>query len=625
MNKKYMLLASALGLVACSETSDSSLMSSQREMAKGEMVTVSATAAKTHVSNYRHSMVNSWSLSSKSGDTVIVPVDTLFKNAGFAVNADFVVNDEGVYTIASAGVDGEAFAWMLQVEDGAIVFSWRAKASDEWHVFKSEKCVEKGVSTNIRVELAGDMVVFSIDGIVVGGFKFEDVLDAIMGSFTIGFDLDDLNECHCHNGQVNQVDLEKVDTLKTVDTKAPDSTSDAKKQDEWIAHWDFNDSTNVGKDVSGNGHEAKLVDGKVASVDGLAEFDGQSGFIVDLDKDLAINEFVVEARVKPANFSTMQNIIVAEPPGRYGDGWMLRIDGGNLTVHFRDEEIDGTEWNVFTGNKLLLDEWNEIRVERSKDSFQVFQNGKITISGTYKGDVSQMTYNWGIGYDAMMQNYHDRGFDGEIDYIRFGEFTGFSEGAQTFSMETPLVAWEFNEPNFVGLDRVANNTTHSLDGNPFIEDTTLTLDGKSGLYVELTRTFQRNEFSVETRVKPTAFAPMQNIMAVEPPGRYGDGWVIRVDDGVLVAQFRDAETDSTNWNVFKGEKLELNKWNDIRVVRTADSVMVFQNGVQTVAGAYAGDVSQLQYDIGIGYDAMNQLNNDRNFVGEIDYIRYYGK
>ena len=36
-----------------------------------------------------------------------------------------------------------------------------------------------------------------------------------------------------------------------------------------------------------------------------------------------------------------------------------------------------------------------------------------------------------------------------------------------------------------------------------------------------------------------------------------------------------------------------------------------------------GDVSQLGYNIGIGYDAMNQAIHDRFFVGEIDYIRYF--
>ena len=43
-----------------------------------------------------------------------------------------------------------------------------------------------------------------------------------------------------------------------------------------------------------------------------------------------------------------------------------------------------------------------------------------------------------------------------------------------------------------------------------------------------------------------------------------------------------------------------------------------------VKAAAKGDVSALGYDIGIGYDAMMQAKHNRFFVGEIDYIRYYG-
>jgi len=43
-----------------------------------------------------------------------------------------------------------------------------------------------------------------------------------------------------------------------------------------------------------------------------------------------------------------------------------------------------------------------------------------------------------------------------------------------------------------------------------------------------------------------------------------------------------------------------------------------------VSAEAVGDVSQLGYNIGIGYDAMMQAKHDRFFVGEIDYIRYYG-
>ena len=187
-----------------------------------------------------------------------------------------------------------------------------------------------------------------------------------------------------------------------------------------------------------------------------------------------------------------------------------------------------------------------------------------------------------------------------------------------------LAAWEFNEPKFVGLDRMANNSTKVSVGDPTIADTTVSLDGESGLPISLSKVFMRNTFAVEARVKPVQIGEMQNIIAAEPPGRYGDGWIIRVDDGVLTVHFRDADVDGTEWNVLKGKALTLGEWNDIRVERTADSVMVYQNGERTAWAAAKGDVSQLGYNIGIAYDAVNQAKHNRFFNGEIDYIRYYG-
>ena len=248
----------------------------------------------------------------------------------------------------------------------------------------------------------------------------------------------------------------------------------------------------------------------------------------------------------------------------------------------------------------------------------------MTVAVAYTGDLTQMAYDWSIGYDGMQQAFHDRYFIGEMDYIRFGVFKGFTEGAVVAKNEWLLAAWEFNEPKFVGLDRMANNSTKVAVGNPVVADTTLVLDGKSGLPINLSRVFMRNTFAVTARVKPAEFGEMQNIIAAEPPGRYGDGWIVRVDNGVLTVHFRDADVDGTEWNVLKGKELALGEWNDIRVERTADSVIVYQNGQRTAWAGASGDVSQLGYNIGIAYDAVNQAKHDRYFNGEIDYIRFYG-
>lgn len=640
-----MVASATFGLFGCSSesadaTSSVSVGDMQEQMGNANIATLSVQDAKAHLARYRHSVVNSWQFeneSSEYSDSASVEIDSTLQSEGFAVDAEVSVEDDSVYTIAAAGVESDGAAWMVQVESGAIVYSWRENSNAAWHKFTTGKIVSKKDLNNVRVERAKNVVVIFVNGSIVGAFR--DDMGAsfkVTGKLTIGFDLKEKGKCHCQNGKVEQLGVETVDEIEdapmdsvqvtdtvqtVVDTIALVSDSAVT---EWIAEWDFNDAANVGLDVTGHGHDAVAGEGAVSSDSGIASFDGESGLKVSLENDIKINEFVVEARVKPTQFGTMQNIIVAESPGRGVDGWQLRVDEGVLTVHLRDTEKDVDDWNVFPGKEMTLNEWSEIRLERSADSVKLFQDGEVTVAVAYTGDLTQMAYDWSIGYDGMNQSFHDRYFIGEMDYIRFGVFKGFTEGTVVTKNEWLLAAWEFNEPKFVGLDRMANNSTKVLVGNPVVVDTTVALDGESGLPIRLSRLFMRNTFAVTARVKPTEFGEMQNIVVAEPPGRYGDGWIIRVDDGVLTVHFRDADVDGTEWNVLKGKELALGEWNDIRVERTADSVIVYQNGQRTAWAGASGDVSQLGYDIGIAYDAVNQTKHERFFNGEIDYIRFYG-
>ena len=646
MKTKFLVPAMAmvtLGLFAgCSSDSadSSSPVSLNEKEFSGEYALVDLQDAKTHLARYRRSVVDSWQFDSSSAETsenVALPIDSALQNENFAIDADVVVKDDSTYTVASAGVDGDGFAWILQVEDGAVVYSWRENAKSDWQKFKTEKDFDKNRLNNVRIERAEAVIVVSVNGKIVAAFRDEVNGSLVLkGELTIGFDKKELDKCHCKNGRVEQLGLEVVDEIEDIpvdSVQEPDTldvpvdtsvVSSDSVVTTWIAEWDFNEASNVGFDATENGHDATIGEGAVPSVEGIASFDGESGFTVSLDSNININEFVVEARVKPTQFGTMQNIIVAEPPGRGVDGWQLRIDESVLTVHLRDTDKDGDDWTILPGKAMALDEWCEIRLERSADSVKLFQNGEIAVAEAYTGDLTQMAYDWSIGYDGMQQDFHERYFVGEMDYVRFGKFEGFTVGAVAPKNQKLLAAWEFNEPKFIGLDRMANNSTHYLVGSPLVAATTLELDGRSGLQVNLSKTFRRNTFAVEARVKPAAFGEMQNIIVAEPPGRYGDGWIIRLDSGVVTAHFRDEDTDGTTWNVYSGKKLALGEWNDIRVERSADSIKIFQNGELTASAETKGDVSQLGYNIGIAYDAMNQAKHDRYFNGEIDYIRYYG-
>jgi len=629
-NKKTMPLMLFWGLLMflCGCTNE--LSSNSSEDSSRGVTSVDISAAQVRLAQCSRSVEHSWEV---DGDTLIIKIDDSFSDNGFAVEADVIIEShEGYITLAAAGVDGDADGWALRVENGIPFFVWRDASTDgEWLKLESQEPLKLNQLETVRAERVDSLVVLYVDGQICAAGLATGSIRSLEGSFTIGFDPTEVTENT--PGRVMCVRFEKVHNMKILEREtemAPQKSMGEdldSSQTEWIAAWEFNDPSNIGRDYTGHGFDAVVGEGTVSNDEGVAYFDGVSGLMVPFSDKLLMNEFVIETRIKLDNFGSMKNIIVAEPPGRGVDGWMLRVDEETLRLHLRDAEQDGDDWQIFAGKDLVLGQWMKIRVERSSDSIRIFQNGELTVVAAYSGDVTQQRYDWAIGYDAMNQQYHERYFEGNVDYIRYGSFTGFGKGALTKTDDSKgqlLVAWEFNDSAFVGLDKMSNNSVKYPEGKAVIVDKALKLDGKSGLPVMLSSTFCRRNFAVETKVKPSAFGKIQNVLVAEPPGRYGDGWMIRIDDGVLRVHLRDENTDGTDWKIFTGKALKLNEWTDIRVELDSEKVRIYQDGKQTLESDYSGDVSQLGYNLGIGYDAMNQQYHDRFFEGSIDYIRYYG-
>ena len=88
----------------------------------------------------------------------------------------------------------------------------------------------------------------------------------------------------------------------------------------------------------------------------------------------------------------------------------------------------------------------------------------------------------------------------------------------------------------------------------------------------------------------------------------------------MVFLVRDADWDS-DWEGVSIDSVETDKWYDIRVECTSDSVRMYVNGTLGAQKALAGNYDNLEYQWGIGYDAVNQSIHNRYFNGYIDYIR----
>lgn len=215
--------------------------------------------------------------------------------------------------------------------------------------------------------------------------------------------------------------------------------TDMTELDGYDVAYEFNNPNNLGQDYVGN-HNAYL-DTKVESVSaecGSLVLDGTNGLLVPLDDIFMSRGFVVEVRFMPTDDADIGNIFVAEPPGSGVDGWQIRMDNGtDIYFHARDTEVS-SGWQVLnvsdsTGvGPMTLNEWHTIRVKifPTKSGLgDIFYTLNIVLDGAgyaveFKGNMSDIEYGLGIGYDAMHQSAYSRKFfTGKIDYIRYGKIT----------------------------------------------------------------------------------------------------------------------------------------------------------------------------------------------------------
>ncbi len=423
----------------------------------------------------------------------------------------------------------------------------------------------------------------------------------------------------------------------------PESDSSASPSS-LLANWTFDNSTNPGLDVSGIANHAKVGEGTPAAIDGNLVLDGSSGLRVSLATAYLRNDFAVEARIQASSFGVMDNILVAEPPGRYGDGWQLRLDTGKVAFHIRDAATHGSEWQILRSpTALTTGSWHVVRAERKGAITRLWVDSILVACANIDGDVGQLAYDLGIGYDAMNQAFHDRFFHGKIDYVRLYTMDSLSNVGSSSSssassssareacpattyngkVEKWTAEWSFDSASTPFQDVTGNGHNASLgEGSPLVSEGLLNLDGSSGLEIPLDSAFLTNNFIIEARVKPTAFGTMDNILVMEPPGRYGDGWQLRIDTGSVKFHLRDESTQGSDWIVVDGGRITKDQWVSIRVVRSGCLTEIWIDGTLTGSQNISGDVGQLKYNGGLGYDAMNQAFHDRFFQGQIDYVRF---
>jgi hypothetical protein len=192
------------------------------------------------------------------------------------------------------------------------------------------------------------------------------------------------------------------------------------------------------------------------------------------------------------------------------------------------------------------------------------------------------------------------------------------------------IAYEFNDPYDLGADYIGEKTNAYLDlqvSGVSADCGSIVLDGTNGLIVPKNDIFKSKGFVIEVRFMATAEGDLSNLFVADPPGSGVDGWQLRLDGSSANFHIRDG---SGSWQVFGAGIVTLNKWHVFRVklfpVKSEGTISydlnVFLDGIGWEPH-FDVDVSDFDFDVGIGYDAVYQGEHERRtFKGKIDYIRY---
>ena len=285
-------------------------------------------------------------------------------------------------------------------------------------------------------------------------------------------------------------------------------------------------------------------------------------------------------------------------------------DWGNVETYFESSSSVVVESSSSIGYGIIEESSSSIGYEESSSS------GEFTILDDSNGLVAGITYK---KEKVVAMNAEDLVCD---------------DGGETASLEGYTVAYEFNVPTDLGRDYLGTNHAYIADDVPAVaaECGSLVLDGTNGLLVPLSEEFRSKGFVAEVRFMPTAPGDIANIFVAEPPGSEKDGWQIRLDGSYVSFHYRDASL-SYDWSVQKIDEVSMDEWHVIRVeifpTKSELSGTIFYSmnisldGSLRLASEFKGDISDIQYRLGIGYDSFKQSSHNRRFfTGKIDYIRY---
>ncbi len=307
----------------------------------------------------------------------------------------------------------------------------------------------------------------------------------------------------------------------------------------------------------------------------------------------------------------------------------------NTVIAVGGKDFSYSEFEIF--KQLVIDACDGFDVGSDKPSSSSIKSSSSSVKRSSSSLESSSSLvkssSSSVGNDNVMSAMYVQYWNDKVVAQNADDLEGCEDGALPDDMDQYEIAYEFNDPYDLGADYIGEKTNAYQDvkvPGVFAECGSIVLDGTSGLIVPKNDIFRTKGFVVEVRFMPTDEGDLANLFVADPPGSGVDGWQVRFDG--TEARFHIRDGSEGGWNIYNAGEVSLNEWHVFRVklfpTKSDDGIISYTlslslDGVSFEGTPFKGDVSDFDFDVGIGYDAVYQGEHERRtFKGKIDYIRY---
>jgi hypothetical protein len=388
------------------------------------------------------------------------------------------------------------------------------------------------------------------------------------------------------------------------------------------------------EDVTGNGHEGTIEGGQWTrgKYGGALSFDGEDDVVtIPTSPDLDLEEFTLEAWVKPNEIHPFSPVIAKTDPEDFGYELMA---GGDGEPALPEAFITNGKWTyryAYGSEQLPLHAWSHIAVTSDGDKMRFYVNGELVNTRAGANVLAGGGVPLQIGGNESLTSPDF--FKGLIDEVRIynraldaGEVAADKAAPIQTPPATPVAAYSFDAGEGATLEDVTGNEHEgAIEGASWFANgrfgSALHFDGADDCVSvpDSTDLQLGEEFSLEAWVKPEGEGENEPILIKEDPEWFGYSLYLGLaEDGALEGYLGE------EGNVTRGASdptlAERHVWSHIAFTFDGARIRLYVDG-QLVDGTTADGAMPTAGQLSIGCSK----EGEQFFHGKIDEVRIYDR